>query len=807
MPYSYQQTVAAGGSDLVSVPFPYILKAHVALYLDGVLQVGYSWLNDTTIQATGVIPAGTVQLVRRTTPAGDPAVVFVKGQFDESDMNLSEKQSLYIDQEHADHLADLDAEQAVQDGILADHESRLGAVEPTVASLVVSQAAQDAILADHAGRLGDIEPVLSDVSTRAVRVPVGETGLVTPDVASRSSKWAAYGLTGAMIAVGSPLAVIAEPANFSSRMAAVGAPIPIIQTFFTTGGYYEAGDGGGATYKVEVSEPAVPAPCKVELAGGLWGVLAEQRFDFRMFGGKVDGVESTAAMQAALTFLQGRELYVSAGRVRLTGATATGAVTLPAAGCNITGAGKYASVIEVDGAADCAMFVGVDADRISFNNIGFDGQATTRVAWQRALVLRGVEDVSLTGCWFHRIGDGGVLFGREGFGGSDAYGEGTRQPKRIQVQGCDWSDCRGTVALLSKYTGMSDVQIIGNRFTNSCSIAISIESEDGGADPSLRTLVANNLITGCSYLFTGGLSPIAYGISLGELVEGVVCQGNVIDGVVGDTLAAGILVSTSPSQTDTLTQRMLVSANTVTDITGVTGRGYGVLVQAGDTSVDSLALLGNVIWECEVGIGFEPDAGAKTLGYIRGIVCQGNVIENCTEFGIWSNTLSSSGALPLLDAVISGNTVRGCGSHGISVKMQRGTLAGNISSSNTGIGIGLVSGSSNVLVNANTSVFNGGDGMQLNGDDLQVTCNRSRNNGQAGATSYGIYVLSGARAEIIANDSGDDQGSPTQDWGIRAPNGSTVRNNKLIGNASGTIFNGIGVHNTGTYDAGLNRTA
>ena len=50
--------------------------------------------------------------------------------------------------------------------------------------------------------------------------------------------------------------------------------------------------------------------------------------------------------------------------------------------------------------------------------------------------------------------------------------------------------------------------------------------------------------------------------------------------------------------------------------------------------------------------------------------------------------------------------------------------------------------------------------------------------------------------------------SAIQDYGIRsANNGQTIRINDIVGNGLATIFGGIGNHNTGTYDAGLNWTA
>src|SRR5690606_13657807 len=141
----------------------------------------------------------------------------------------------------------------------------------------------------------------------------------------------------------------------------------------------------------------------------------------------------------------------------------------------IQGAGKYRTTIKFTAA--CAAFACIDGDKVEIDGICFDGEATERIGWQRALVLRGVEDVNITNCRFYRTGDGGVLFGLQGFGGSDAYAEGTRQVKRTRVSGNDWQDCFGSACLLSKYTGAEDSEISNKAFRNSGTIATSIESE------------------------------------------------------------------------------------------------------------------------------------------------------------------------------------------------------------------------------------------------------------------------------------------------------------------------------------------
>lgn len=525
-----------------------------------------------------------------------------------------------------------------------------------------------------------------------------------------------------------------------------------------------------------------------------------------------DGSNVTALqtyIQAAVTAASGKTLYFPPGVYLVTAATATAAVTLPVAGIRLVGSGRYSSTITCGAAVACVMMAAVDAEKIEIIGLGFDGNNNgTRLGWQRALILRGVLDVNVEGCLFYRIGDGGLLFGKQGFGGSDNVPNGTRQPKRVRVLDCDWVDCRGTVCLLSKYTGIDDWQASHNRFRDSCTIGISVESENGGTDFSKRTIVTNNTVTGCSYAYSSGLSPVAWGISIGELVENVVCANNVIDGVAGDTIAAGINISTSPSQTDEVTRRILVASNTINSVSATGGNGaYGVLVQAGDTSLTDTIVSGNVITGVRRGIAIECDSSATTLGYVRGITIDANNIIAPAEFGIITLTTSSSGSLPMIDFAITGNVIREAGSHGITVFAKDGAICSNKISDCGGIGISFLSGCDQLTVSANQISASGQSGMSGAISNSTITSNASLNNGQGGGTNYGLYITSGTNNLVHSNNLSDTQGSPTQSYGLRATATTRAFNNDIIGNAAGTIFGGLTSINTGIFDIAHNRTS
>lgn len=525
-----------------------------------------------------------------------------------------------------------------------------------------------------------------------------------------------------------------------------------------------------------------------------------------------DGSNATALqtyIQAAATAASGKTLYFPPGTYLESASTAAAAVTLPTAGIRLQGAGKHLVTIKMAAATAAVMFGAVDADKIEIDGIGFDGQNTSRLAWQRALVLRGVQDVAITNCRFYRVGDGGILMALQNLGGSDAIASGTRQPKRVRVSGNEFVDCRGTVAVVSKYTGVEELEVTNNAFRDSCSIGISIESEDGDpAHIAKRTVITGNRISGCSYTYTGGLSAIAWGISYGELTQDCVIANNIIDGVAGDTIAAGINISTSPSQDDSATKRAVASANTIRNVTGATGRAYGVLLQAGDTSTTDMVVNGNVIADCEDGIGIDCDAGAKTLGYVRGVSIVGNTITDCTEFGILHLTTGSSGSLPLIDSVISGNVIRGSASHAITGFFKECVISGNKIKAAGGSGLTTLTGSDKLTISGNNITECQADGFNGVLNNSTVTGNTSMNNGQGGGTTYGWRITGGGNNLVHGNTFSDDQGSPSQSHGFRSANATdSVFGNDCIGNATSAIFGGVAGVNDGVFDLAMNRSA
>lgn len=115
MPFSYAQYAGNGSTTTFSVPFPYLLRAHVKVYLDLVIETGaysallaegpgYTWTSNTQIQTTAPPLAGVQLTVRRETPNGLQVVIWNDGSnLIGDDLNISDLQNLYVVQEWVDY--------------------------------------------------------------------------------------------------------------------------------------------------------------------------------------------------------------------------------------------------------------------------------------------------------------------------------------------------------------------------------------------------------------------------------------------------------------------------------------------------------------------------------------------------------------------------------------------------------------------------------------------------------------------------------------------------------------------------------
>lgn len=135
----------------------------------------------------------------------------------------------------------------------------------------------------------------------------------------------------------------------------------------------------------------------------------------------------------------------------------------------------------------------------------------------------------------------------------------------------------------------------------------------------------------------------------------------------------------------------------------------------------------------------------------------------------------------------------------------------NIVQGNTLCGINLyldqaTEGYNNLIV-GNTCVNNGEHGIRIDGVlKNRIMLNLCKNNSQKTVGVYsGIMLESSSHNQLVyANECIDDQGSPTQSWGINAywPNNLVVYLNKVEGNVSGQISVGGGTNQKVKYNIG-----
>jgi hypothetical protein len=112
--YSYRQYAGNGSTTSFAVPFPYLLKSHVHVYLgfnllDGTFTselaetTGFAWTSGTAIQTVAAPTSGQTLTVVRQTPNSQQVVQYQDGStLIADDLNTSDLQNLYVVQEQQD---------------------------------------------------------------------------------------------------------------------------------------------------------------------------------------------------------------------------------------------------------------------------------------------------------------------------------------------------------------------------------------------------------------------------------------------------------------------------------------------------------------------------------------------------------------------------------------------------------------------------------------------------------------------------------------------------------------------------------
>ena len=145
--YSYRQYAGNGSTTSFAVPFPYLLKAHVHVYLgfnllDGTFTTelaettGFTWTSGTAIQAVAAPTSGQTLTVVRQTPNSQQVVQYQDGStLIADDLNTSDLQNLYVVQEQQDRN---------DSGITQSTAAKTAATTATTAATAATTAANTA---------------------------------------------------------------------------------------------------------------------------------------------------------------------------------------------------------------------------------------------------------------------------------------------------------------------------------------------------------------------------------------------------------------------------------------------------------------------------------------------------------------------------------------------------------------------------------------------------------------------------------------------------------------------------------------
>jgi hypothetical protein len=148
VPFSYRQYAGNGSTTSFSVPFPYLLKSHVKVYigfniLDGTYSseladgTGFTWSSGTQIQCTTAPASGQTLTVIRVTPNTTRLVDWQDGSnLISNDLDTADLQNLYVIQEQQDRN---DA------GITQSTAAQVAAAAATTASTTATTTANTAL--------------------------------------------------------------------------------------------------------------------------------------------------------------------------------------------------------------------------------------------------------------------------------------------------------------------------------------------------------------------------------------------------------------------------------------------------------------------------------------------------------------------------------------------------------------------------------------------------------------------------------------------------------------------------------------
>lgn len=257
MAKSFARSVASGLTAVFSVPFPYLDKTHVSVFVDGTLldPSAYSWPTTASVELTAGAPvAGAVVERRRITPS-EVLTTFTPGNLEAADLNSGVLQPLYLAQE-ADDKADDTA-------LRAWYTNEYGA-----GGLITKGTVGQIPLFDADGNLSG-SSVLPDPSTgdalllKSTYDPQGIEG----DAFDRGNHTGLQEMS-TILDLETILAGLGRGYNTRAELEAATVPLPVQRVKVL--GYWAAGDGGAVEYERTVAPEALGAVTDDLLTASEW---------------------------------------------------------------------------------------------------------------------------------------------------------------------------------------------------------------------------------------------------------------------------------------------------------------------------------------------------------------------------------------------------------------------------------------------------------------------------------------------------------------------------------------------------------
>jgi microcystin-dependent protein len=230
IPYSYRQYAGNGTVKDFAVPFPYIERAHVHVYLgfdllDGTFTSelaetsGYTWTSGTIIRTVVAPATGTTLTVIRQTPSGQQLIEWVDGSnLIAADLNTSDLQNLYVVQEQQDRnytvvilAGDSDADSAEA---LAKANQALAESGPALTQSTTALSQSTTALSNSSTALSQSTTALSQSTT----------ALSTANTANANASTAVTTANSANAKADAAISAVANSVNYTAIPNVAGIP-------------------------------------------------------------------------------------------------------------------------------------------------------------------------------------------------------------------------------------------------------------------------------------------------------------------------------------------------------------------------------------------------------------------------------------------------------------------------------------------------------------------------------------------------------------------------------------------------------